>query len=150
MPLPRRAPRGKYQVMGKDLRSRLADANVPPMTPAQFLANPQAQEQQFEQEFGGLMSKYASFNDAASVWLSGRPFKQAGNASDGYMTVPQYVGKANVSLNKWQAANPQTASTGAQLPPWTQFAMNVPPGMAISGVPVGFRLLAQVPQELPL
>jgi hypothetical protein len=89
---------GKYQVMGSDLSDRLRRAGLPNMTPQQFLNNPQAQEREFEVEFGGLMNKYGNFNDAASVWFSGRPLKQAGNASDGYMTTPAYVTKANRSL----------------------------------------------------
>jgi hypothetical protein len=123
---------GKYQVMGKDLPDRLAKAGLPAMTPTQFLGNKEAQERQFENEFGGLMAKYGSFNDAASVWFSGRPFKQAGNASDGYMTVPAYIAKANRSLAKYHAANAQpTAATStfqgtpdqAMTAPW-----NVGPG----------------------
>jgi hypothetical protein len=119
---------GKYQVMASDLPQKLRDAGLPSMTPAQFKANHQAQELQFEHEFiNGYMRKFGNFNDAASMWFSGRPFKQAGNASDGYMSVPVYIAKANRSLAKYQAANAQpiglTSSfngtpTEAMMAPW--------------------------------
>jgi hypothetical protein len=112
---------GKYQVMQSDLPEKLRDAGLPPMTPAQFKANHQAQELQFEHEFiNGYMKKYGNFNDAASVWFSGRPFQQAGNASDGYMTVPAYVAKANRSLGQWQLQNQRPGSPAGAFPPVNQ------------------------------
>src|SRR5690606_29736713 len=47
----------------------------------------------FNGEFGSYVQKYGNPQDAASMWFSGRPMAEAGNASDGYSTVPQYVDK---------------------------------------------------------
>ncbi len=82
---------GRYQVM---------DFNIGPwtekylgvrMTPEEFLNNPAAQDAVFNGEFGSYVEKYGNPQDAASVWFSGRPLSKAGNASDGYTTVPEYV-----------------------------------------------------------
>lgn len=89
---------GKYQVM---------DFNVGPwtekhlgrrMTPEEFLKDPAAQDAVFNAEFGSYVQKYGNPQDAASVWFSGRPMAQAGNASDGYTTVPEYVQKFTQNL----------------------------------------------------
>jgi hypothetical protein len=102
---------GKYQVMSKDLPNRLAAAGLPQMSAQDFLHNPQAQELEFEHEFGGLMSKYGSFNDAASMWFSGHPMRANDRTSDGYLSTPGYIAKANGSLAKYLAHNPQGSPT---------------------------------------
>jgi hypothetical protein len=58
---------GKYRVMTKDLPDRLAKAGLPPMTPEQFKASRDAQEIEFEHEFGALISKYGSFRCCLDV-----------------------------------------------------------------------------------
>jgi hypothetical protein len=70
---------GKYQVMPENLAPWLRQAGLPPMTPAEFLNSPSAQDKVFETVFGAEMQKYGNFNDAASVWFSGKPVAQAGN-----------------------------------------------------------------------
>lgn len=90
---------GKYQVMEGELQGQLQEAGLPAMTPQQFLQNPQAQEQLFERVFGGLMGKYGNFNDAASVWFSGKPAAEAGRRHDVLgTTVPQYLQTTNAVL----------------------------------------------------
>jgi hypothetical protein len=85
---------GKYQVMGANIPSWTKEALGRSMTPAEFLASPEAQERVFETYFGKSVAKYGNPADAASVWFSGRPLAKAGNASDVLgMTVPQYVQK---------------------------------------------------------
>uniref|UniRef100_UPI003B51A006 hypothetical protein n=1 Tax=Roseovarius indicus TaxID=540747 RepID=UPI003B51A006 len=102
---------GKYQVM---------DFNVGPwtekhlgrrMTPREFLADPAAQDAVFNAEFGSYVDRYGNPQDAASVWFSGRPMAQAGNASDGYTTVPEYVAKFTGALGQpGQQARPAQSS----------------------------------------
>ncbi|HEV2484221.1 MAG TPA: hypothetical protein VGT08_01710 [Terracidiphilus sp.] len=91
---------GKYQVMNYDLPDRLAKAGLPSMTEQEFLANHDAQEKQFDHEFGGLRQNH-SFADAASMWHSGVPYDQAvkQGRTDGYMTTQNYVQKALHNLN---------------------------------------------------
>jgi hypothetical protein len=133
---------GRYQVMGKDLPDRLAAAGLPNMSPQQFLQSPQAQELEFEHEFGDLMQKYGSFNDAASMWFSGHPMRANDTSNDGYMSTPAYIAKANASLARYlgQQRQPQLPPTPAPVPgptasdatvgmmrPGAQLAMNTPP-----------------------
>jgi hypothetical protein len=96
---------GKYQVMASDLPQKLADAGLPQMTEEQFKANPQAQELQFEHEFGGLLRKHGNFNDAASVWFTGRPYAQAlrQHANDQHIGVQAYVEGANLGVLAYRA-----------------------------------------------
>jgi hypothetical protein len=85
---------GKYQVMGANIPSWTKEALGRSMTPAEFLASPEAQERVFETQFGKSVAKYGNPADAASVWFSGRPLAKAGNASDVLgTTVPQYAQK---------------------------------------------------------
>lgn len=96
---------GKYQVMPENLPSWLAESGLPPMTPGEFLKSPSAQDQVFNTIFGKEMKKHGNFNDAASVWFTGRPMAQAGNATDaqpGYkgVSAPAYVAGTNAILAK--------------------------------------------------
>lgn len=68
---------GKYQVMEEYLPDYLKRAGLPSMTPQEFLANHDAQEQVFQAAFVGDMKKYGSFNEAASRWLTGKGVAEA-------------------------------------------------------------------------
>lgn len=96
-------PLGKYQVMPENLQPWLKEAGLPPMTEQEYLNNPKAQDQVFSKIFGGYMTKYGSFNEAASVWFSGSTIKdaQARNATDQLGTnVAKYLQKTNAYLAK--------------------------------------------------
>jgi len=85
---------GKYQVMGANIPSWTKQALGVSMTPAEFLANPEAQERVFEDQFARNTAKYGSPQDAASVWFSGKPLAKAGQRADILgTTVPAYVNK---------------------------------------------------------
>jgi hypothetical protein len=84
---------GKYQVMGANIPSWTREALGRSMTPAEFLASPEAQERVVETQLNKSYTRYGNVADAASVWFSGRPQSRAGNGSDGYVTVPAYVRK---------------------------------------------------------
>src|SRR5258708_1530167 len=103
---------GKYQVMEKELPTQLKQAGLPPMTPREFLNDPEAQDKVFETVFGGLMQKHGNFNDAASVWFSGLPVSQAGNRKDVLgTTVPMYLANTNALLGKYAGGNIDTGPT---------------------------------------
>jgi hypothetical protein len=89
---------GKYQVMGNNIPQWTAQVLGRSMSPSEFLQNPQAQDAVFHSKFGDAVQKYGNPDDAASIWFSGRPLAQAGNASDGYNTVPQYLSKFHDAL----------------------------------------------------
>jgi hypothetical protein len=91
---------GKYQVMGNNVPSWTQSALGRAMTPQEFLNDQDAQEAVFKHQFGNSVEKYGSPQEAASVWFSGRPMAQAGNARDVLgTTVPAYVSKFDNFLN---------------------------------------------------
>lgn len=92
---------GKYQVTEENLPEFLVKAGLPPMTANEFLANHSAQDQVFSAVFGGYMKQTGNFNDAASMWFSGKPVAQAGGVKDANGTsVPAYVSQTNAILAK--------------------------------------------------
>lgn len=92
---------GAYQVMGKNIASWTKEALGHSLTIQQFVADSAAQDRVFYHKFGQSVDKFGTFADGASVWFSGRPLSQAGNRSDGYNTVPQYVQKAQAALDNY-------------------------------------------------
>lgn len=77
---------GKYQVMGNNIPSWSKEATGKKMTPEEFMANPQAQEEIASYHLGKIYDKYKDPNQVASVWFTGRPIEKAGNAKDAYGT----------------------------------------------------------------
>ena len=107
---------GKYQVMDFNIGPWTEEILGRRLTPQQFLADEDAQDAVFNAKFGSYVQKYGNPQDAASVWFSGRPMARAGNASDGYTTVPEYVAKFNRALGQPAGQNRQpvrTAQTGS-------------------------------------
>lgn len=107
---------GKYMVMQSNLQSFLRQSGVDPMTPDQFIADHGAQEKVFEVIFGGAMQKYGNFNDAASVWFTGRPYAQAAaaGAHDVNINVQGYLGKVNARLAQTASAGERVAAVRGQ------------------------------------
>lgn len=89
---------GRYQVMDFNIPAWTEKYVGRRMTPEEFLRDPAAQDAVFNGEFGSYVQKYGNPQDAASMWFSGRPMAEAGNASDGYKTVPEYVSKFDRAL----------------------------------------------------
>lgn len=110
---------GRYQVMDFNIGPWTEKYLGKRMTPDEFLANPQAQDAVFNGEFGGYVNKYGNPQDAASMWFSGRPMAEAGNSSDGYNTVPQYVDKFT---NAMGGEKPTQASGGPDIATLAQIA----------------------------
>lgn len=100
---------GAYQVMGKNIAAWTKEATGTALTTQQFLNDRAAQDKVFFTKFGQSLDKFGNFADATSVWFSGRPLNRAGNVSDGYNTVPQYVQKAEGALAGF---NPGVLKTG--------------------------------------
>ena len=103
---------GKYQVMGGNIPQWSQEALGRTLTPDQFKADPEAQDKVFEHRFGGFMNKFGGDpREAASMWFSGRPIAQAGNASDGQTTVPEYLKKFDAAMG---APSPAVTDFSAQ------------------------------------
>jgi len=84
---------GRYQVMEGNIGPWTKEVFGQPMTKEDFLSDPAAQDAVVEHQLKKSFSKYGNYDDAASIWFSGQPLSKAGNKSDGYNTVPQYVKK---------------------------------------------------------
>lgn len=83
---------GRYQVMGRNIPSWTEEALGRRMTSQEFLNSPEAQDRVFDYHFGKAMQHHGNIDDAASVWFSGRPLKQAGSSRDVLgTTVPAYI-----------------------------------------------------------
>jgi hypothetical protein len=92
---------GKYQVMEEFLPEFLQKAGLPSMTREEFLKSHTAQDQVFAANFGAYMKQTGSANDAASMWLTGKPLAQAGGAKDALGTdAAKYVSRFNGALAK--------------------------------------------------
>ena len=133
---------GKYQVMGANIPSWTKEALGRSMTPAEFLASPEAQERVFETQFGKSVAKYGNPADAASVWFSGRPLAKAGNASDVLgTTVPQYA-------QKFMAAYEGGANTPAMMrAPGFASSSGIPANVGLPVAPVLNAFAGQQPPQ---
>jgi hypothetical protein len=107
-------PYGKYQVMDFNVGPWTKEALGREMTPQDFLNDRDAQDAVFRHQFGKNVDKYGTPQEAASVWFSGRPMAQAGNARDVLgTTVPAYVAKFNRGLGA-EGVNAIEAAMGQQ------------------------------------
>lgn len=133
---------GKYQVMGANIPAWTKEALGQSMTPAEFLASPEAQERVFETQFGKSVAKYGNPADAASVWFSGRPLAKAGNAADVLgTTVPQYA-------QKFMAAYEGGANTPANMrAPGFASSTGIPANVGLPVQPVLNALAGAQPQQ---
>ncbi len=61
---------GKYQVMGSNIPVWTQEVLGAPMSPQEFLANPQAQDAVFQGKFGQYVEKYGP-EGAAQAWFAG-------------------------------------------------------------------------------
>jgi hypothetical protein len=122
---------GKYQVMGANIPSWTKQALGQPMTPAEFLASPEAQEKVFEDQFARNTVKYGSAQDAASVWFSGKPLAKAGQRADILgTTVPSYVNKFNAVYGRQPAVqNAMVAPITGENPVLSPMPLAPPAGL---------------------
>lgn len=84
---------GRYQVMEGNIAPWTKAALGRSLTREEFLADTKAQDAVAAHQLQAAKNKHGTWEDAASVWFSGQPLASAGNASDGYTTVPEYISK---------------------------------------------------------
>ena len=84
---------GRYQVMEGNIGPWTKAAVGREYTTEEFIANPEVQDAVAAYQLQKSKDKHGTWEDAASVWFSGKPLKSAGNASDSYMTTPEYIDK---------------------------------------------------------
>lgn len=95
---------GAYQVMPGNLASWSKAALGREVSEDEFMNDPAIQDAIFIDRMKKAKEEHGTVEDAVSVWFSGRPVAKAGNASDGYMTAPAYVGKFQDRYNKYTSS----------------------------------------------
>lgn len=104
---------GKYQVMDFNIGPWTQEVFGKPMTPQEFLANPQAQDAVFNHKFGQYVKQYGGPEQAARVWFGGPGGLTNPGAKDVLgTTVDSYAQKFNAGFG----AAPQVAGAPAGLP----------------------------------
>jgi len=84
---------GRYQVMEGNIAPWTKAAIGKPYTKEEFLSNEAAQDAVAAHQLQKSFDKYGTWEDAASVWFSGRPFTTKNTANDDYTSVPEYINK---------------------------------------------------------
>ena len=95
---------GRYQVMEGNIGPWTREVFGKAMTVDEFMADPKAQDAVVEHQLKKSYNKYGNFDDAASVWFSGLPVSKAGNRSDNFTTVPEYVKKFRRHFYNYKAS----------------------------------------------
>lgn len=127
---------GKYGVMPGNLPEWSTAAVGRPVSAREFLANPQLQDAVFNHQFGSLLTKNSP-QDAASIWLTGRPLAAGGaGAADQLGTTGQaYANKFTSQLPVAPAAAAISAAAPAPGQPAPSGAGG-PMAYAADGTPV--------------
>lgn len=84
---------GRYQVMEGNIPSWTKEALGESLTTEEFLNNEKAQDAVVEYQLKKSFNRYGNYEDAASVWFTGKPASKAGNVSDGFTSAPDYLQK---------------------------------------------------------
>jgi hypothetical protein len=115
---------GAYQVMDFNIGPWTAEVLGKPMTPQEFLNNPEAQDKVFDAKFGGYVKKYGNHEAAARAWFAGEGGMNNPGAKDVLGTdVAAYAQKFNKGFG-----GPQVAGAGG-FTPTNMPAQNVPGGL---------------------
>lgn len=108
---------GKYQVMGSNIGPWTQEILGKPLSPQEFLANPQAQDQVFKAKFGEYVQKYGP-EGASKAWFAGPVGMNNPNAMDQLgTTVNGYADKFMTALNPGGAPTAPPNANPAALPP---------------------------------
>lgn len=103
---------GKYQIMGANIPSWSKQYYGQSLTPEQYLQNPAAQDAVAHGKMSDDYKQYGNLSDVASVWFSGRPLAEAGNASDvNGTTTPDYVKEVLGNINSMFGGGVADAAT---------------------------------------
>ena len=123
---------GKYQVMDFNIPTWTQEVLGKPMSPQEFLQNPQAQDAVFQAKFGEYTKKHGSPEAASRAWFAGEGGMNNPNAKDVLGTTVQGYGNKFAQAYGPGATGPQTAQPPGAPP--VQMAQAQIPG---AGVPQG-------------
>ena len=138
---------GRYGVMGANIPQWTSEVLGKPMTPQEFLQNPQAQDAVYKAKFGQLAAKYGP-EGAAKAWFAGEGGMNNQNAKDiNGMTVAKYGNNFSNAL----AFNgePSGAPTGAAGGPLSASPPGAPgsPALALQRPAMGLPSPSMAPAQ---
>lgn len=90
---------GRYQVMDYNIGPWTQEVFGRALSPQEFLASPQAQDQVFRHKFGEYVKLHGP-QGAAAKWFSGSPSTTSGASDVLGTSVPAYVSKFNAALGQ--------------------------------------------------
>lgn len=96
---------GRYQVMEGNISSWTKEALGESLTTEEFLNSEKAQDAVVEYQLKKSFNKYGNYEDAASVWFTGKPASKAGNVSDGFTSAPEYLQKFRRHFSSFKGSN---------------------------------------------
>lgn len=144
---------GKFQIMGSNIGPWSKEILGQEVTPQQFLANPQLQDQIFQGKFNQYVQKYGP-EGAAKAWFAGEGGMNNPNAKDSLgTTVSGYGAKFMKALGAPQAPEPMPVSQGSPSVPvssqpmsgYTQPQNNAPAGIPGAQPSQGMPMAPQMP-----
>lgn len=107
---------GKYQVMDFNVGPWTQEVLGRPMTPQEFIANPQAQDAVFNAKFGQYVEKHGSPAAAARAWFAGEGGMNNPNAADvNGTTVAGYERKFNAGMGQAAPGTPGPVAAPPQV-----------------------------------
>lgn len=126
---------GKYQIMGANIPQWTQEHLGRPMTPEEFLRNPEAQEKVAQGQFTKYLKQTGSVDDAVAMWASGRPLAQSANDRDlAFGTkVADYVADYKKRLGGQQVAQAPAPAAPTATPSMTDVTRQpgtIPPEVA--------------------
>lgn len=90
---------GAYQVMPGNLPQWSRQALGREVTEEEFMESPEIQDTIFFDQMARNYRRHGTWEDAASVWFTGRPLAEGARRSDGYITGSQYVSRFQARYN---------------------------------------------------
>lgn len=93
---------GAYQVMPSNLPQWSMEALGREVSEAEFMNSEEIQDTIFMHQMRKSYERYGTWEDAASVWFTGRPISRSEGASDGYMEAPEYIRRFSEALNRYR------------------------------------------------
>ena len=141
---------GKYQVMGANIPQWTQEALGKPMTPDEYLANPDAQESVFKHKFGEYAKKYGP-EGAAKAWFAGEHGMNNPNAKDSFgTTVSEYARRFNAASPGAPPAGPTGLLAPIQPPAATAGADTAAPTSPVPAPVVPPQPTAAAPPSAPV
>lgn len=96
---------GRYQVMEGNIPSWTKAALGKSLTTEEFLNDQAAQDAVVEYQLKKSFEKYGNYEDAASIWFTGKPANKAGNVNDGFTSAPDYLQKFRRHFSSYKGSN---------------------------------------------